>query len=115
MGFVSILQSSGGLVRNRSQIRGICARATSSRRHNLQIATDYVLRALHSIVLRIAILGAALFPIAAVERFHRNGFYGVAVDAAHVDADAVGVRARNVEGLHSAGRAEKMLGDMRVE
>src|SRR5580698_3192754 len=115
MGFVSILQSSGGLVRNRSQIRGICARATSSRRHNLLMATHYVLRALHLSVRRVAIGFPAFFPIAAVKRLYGNGFNGVAVDAAHVDADAVRMRAGNVEGFYSACGAEKMLRDMRVE
>jgi hypothetical protein len=40
---------------------------------------------------RVAILGSPLFPFAAVERFYGHRFDGIAVDAARVDADSVGM------------------------
>src|ERR1700744_440368 len=58
---------------------------------------------------------AALFPVASVERDYRHGLDTAGIDAARIDADAVRVRARNVERFHAASRAEQVFCDARVE
>src|ERR1700681_171762 len=64
---------------------------------------------------RVAIFGPSFFPMLAIERRYGHRFDGIAVEAAGVDADAVGMRAGNVERFHAAGRTEKVLGDVCVE
>src|SRR5512138_1909651 len=59
--------------------------------------------------------GILLLPLAAVEGLDIDGFDGRRIEAAGVDAVAVGMRARYVERLDPARRAEEMLGDTRVE
>src|SRR5271166_6727728 len=76
---------------------------------------DYVLRAPRSSFRCVAIVGSTLLPLAAVERRHGHRFDGIAVDAARVHADPIGVRAWNVERLHAARGAEIMLGDVCIE
>lgn len=54
------------------------------------------------------------FPIASVERGDGE-LRRLRVEAAHVHAIAVGVRARNIERLDTANLAERMLGDAGIE
>ena len=49
----------------------------------------------------------AALPMAAVEVLHRDRRDGPGLEAAHVDADAVGVGARHVERLDAAHPAEE--------
>lgn len=56
-----------------------------------------------------------LFPVPAIERCDFNVGYRRRVETAHIDAVAVGIRARHVEGLDAANFAEKMLGDAGIE
>src|ERR1700684_4244367 len=58
---------------------------------------------------------ARLFPVAPIEGRDRHGLDGAGVDAARIHADAVGMRARDVKGLHSARGTKQMLGGMRIE
>ena len=83
--------------------------------HNPATQLRYVRPASHSGIAAAAILRPAFFPFAAIERLHRHRFDGVAVDAAHVDADPIRMRTRNVEGFHAADRAEEVLGDVGIE
>src|SRR5580700_5174898 len=60
--------------------------------------------------------GEGRFPVAAVE--HARGPHGrriVIVEAAGVDAELVGVRARHVERVHAAGGAEGMMSRSGIE
>src|SRR5580658_11139607 len=68
-----------------------------------------------SVLIKFVKRRARLFPMAAVKRRDRHGFDGAGVDATRVHADAVGMRARYVEGLHSARGAKQVLGGMRIE
>src|SRR5688572_9770814 len=62
-----------------------------------------------------ASLGVLLLPLAPVERLDRHLFHRARVQAARVDAQPVGMRARHVEGLDAADRAEQVLRDAGVE
>src|SRR5580698_11290180 len=64
---------------------------------------------------RLAVGRAALFPLASVERTHRDRLNGAAVDAARVDAEAVGVGAWHVKRLHAASAAKQVFCDAGVE
>jgi hypothetical protein len=56
-----------------------------------------------------------LFPISAVGLRDGHVFDRARIEAARVDAEAVRVRARDVEGLDAAHRAEQVLGDTRIK
>ena len=56
-----------------------------------------------------------LFPVLAVEGFDGQSGDRARVQAADIDVDAVGIRARNIETLDPAHFAETMLGDAGVE
>ena len=60
------------------------------------------------------LIGAGLFPVAPVERRDRERDR-LRVEAAHVDAVAVRVRARNIERFDAAGLAERVPGDAGIE
>ena len=55
------------------------------------------------------------FPIAAVEICNSNDGNGFRLETADIDADTVGVGARNVKGFDAAVGAETVLGDTGVE
>src|SRR5262249_7408786 len=50
-----------------------------------------------------------LFPMLAVEQRNARHAHGAVIEAAHIDAETVGLRARNIEALDAAHRAEMML------
>src|ERR1017187_2683252 len=56
-----------------------------------------------------------LLPVAAVEMFVLEPAQVHTLEASHIDVDAVGIGARNIERCNAAIRAEEMLGDFRVE
>src|SRR6185436_19320914 len=60
-------------------------------------------------------LRIVLLPVPAVDPAHARDLESSLVQAAHVDAVAVRVRARHVEGLDAAVRAEEVPRDFRVE
>jgi hypothetical protein len=60
-------------------------------------------------------LGRRAFPVLAVERRNGHRRDGIAVDAASVDAYAVGVRPGDVERFNAAMRAKVVLRDAGVE
>src|ERR1700722_430719 len=91
-------------------------RRASASRHNAPKFSRYVLAAARrESGLRLAILCAPFFPVTAVEGTHRHRLDAAAVDAACVDADAIGMRARNIKRLHAAGCAEQVFRDAGVE
>src|ERR1700749_2084063 len=55
------------------------------------------------------------FPILAVERTRHERRRVDAGEAAHVDVDLVGVRARDVKGVNAAVTTEGVFGDARIE
>jgi len=59
--------------------------------------------------------GILLLPVPAVGLHDHHVLDRARVEAARVDAEAVRVRARHVEGLDAAHRAEQMLCDARIE
>ena len=73
------------------------------------------MRASGSAIRTLIPVGSCLLPFAPVEWDHRYGIDRAAVDAARIDADAVWMRARNIERLDAAVGAEMMLRDVRVE
>src|ERR1019366_5984015 len=56
-----------------------------------------------------------LLPIASVEMVVLEPAQVHTLEASHIDVDAVGIGARNIERCNAAIRAEEMLGDFRVE
>jgi hypothetical protein len=60
-------------------------------------------------------LGAVSFPILPVEWGDRDCLYRARVEAAHVDAVTIGIRARHVEGFNPANFTEQMSGDTGIE
>jgi len=59
--------------------------------------------------------GILLLPLPSVERLDGDVLDRAGIEATRVDADPVRVRARHVEGLDAAHRAEQMLCDSSVE
>ena len=80
-------------------------------RHLVSLATF----TFHFVNRKVRQLIGVRLPMTAVETGDRHRLDGVGVETPHVDADAVGVGARYVEGLDAAHRAEMMLRDSGVE
>src|ERR1022692_2021165 len=64
---------------------------------------------------RSASFGILLLPLPPIDRRDRHRFNRALVQTAGVDAVAVGVRAWDIERLHTANRAEEMPGDFGIE